>query len=110
MNASSLENIHLHHSITTKHKGNIFCAEISPIQSNTLLSAAADGLLFANYLDGCSPPAVLHQSDDIIHMFVYDVENSNIVYTAEECGQLHRIDMRIPASSASRKEVFPYLF
>jgi len=100
-----LENIKLSHSLNTKHEGNLFCAEISPIDGNLMVTAAADGFLYGNYLDNSSVPSVLHQSRELIHMFSFDVENGNILYTAEDCGHLHRIDLRVPALATGRKEV-----
>lgn len=69
------------------------------------MTAAADGVLYANHIDQCYPPSILHQSDELIHMFLFDVENGNIIYTAEESGHLHRIDLRVASSSSSSKEV-----
>ena len=105
MNSSALDNVRLSQTVATKHRGNIFCAEISPLQSNTLITAAADGVLYANHIDQSYPPSILHDSDELIHMFLFDVDNGNIIYTAEESGHLHRIDLRVAASSPSRKEV-----
>jgi hypothetical protein len=37
-------------------------------------------------------------------MFSFDVENANVLYTAEQDGQLNRIDLRISSGAAGRKE------
>lgn len=95
-----LENgIKLIQTIKTSHRGNIFCAELSPIDNNICISCAADGALILNHLNDKHSEAKLRQSNrGLIHMFSYDIENPMIVYTAEDSGVIARVDLRTKLS------------
>lgn len=64
--SGNLEDIKLAHVIKTKHRANIFCADISPVDPNLIISCAADGCLKSSYIDDQHAGKNLHTSDDIM--------------------------------------------
>lgn len=64
--SSNYDELTLKHSILTRHRGNIFCANMSPWNPNVVLSAAADGVLLANYIDSPHSATALLSSEDMM--------------------------------------------
>ena len=87
--------------IETQHHGNIFCAEMQPHHESTILSCAADGALCMTDLNTPNHTSkTLMTTSALMHMFIYDITQPDIVYTAEECGNISRIDLRIPTTGS----------
>jgi DDB1- and CUL4-associated factor 8 len=91
---------HLTHTIRTAHRSNIFCADFCPFNENLVLSVAADGRVLLNDIacgssNGARSETLLLESDNMLHMFQFDIEQPQVVYTAEECGHISRIDLRV---------------
>eukprot|EP01038_Epipyxis_sp_PR26KG_P010156 gene10156-13663_t len=89
------DHITLAHSVRTKHRGNIFCVVPSPVDNNVVFSCAADGSLIMNDLGNVHNARTLFTSEEIMHMFLCDNASPQIIYTAEECGIITRVDLRI---------------
>jgi WD40 repeat protein len=64
--ARNLETVSLVHTIQTKHRGNIFCVDLSPENPNCLMSAAADGTLKCSYIDTKHAGTNVFSSEDIM--------------------------------------------
>ena len=86
----------LKHTVETSHRSNIFCAAFSPAAENVVLSCAADGSLIRNDVNHAHSQERLRKCDGLMHMFIFDVEQPSIVYTAEDSGvgRISRIDLR----------------
>jgi WD40 repeat protein len=66
-----------------------------PINNNIIISCAADGTLYKNDLTASSSQEEhLYSSENLMHMFTYDIEQPQVIYTAEESGDIHRLDLR----------------
>lgn len=79
----------------TQHRGNIFCADFKPDDENVVVSCAADGALCYN--DVTNPrfgSRILMTTSFLMHMFIFDLEQPSVIYTAEECGDVSRVDLR----------------
>ena len=85
----------------TSHRSNIFCADFVPGSRNSVISCAADGTLKMNDLTNPRFGEVhLLDSENLIHMFTFAIDQPNIIFTAEECGKISRVDMRTKRSEA----------
>jgi WD40 repeat protein len=58
--------ISLEHEVPTRHRGNIFCADISPIDPNLVITGAADGKILSNYVSQKHSGKSLYSSDEIM--------------------------------------------
>lgn len=86
--------ISLLHTIETNHRSNIFNAEICPTDSNKLVSCAADGAVILHNLTNKYEQSNLLQSESLIHSFIFDCEDSNVIYVAEDSGAISVLDLR----------------
>ncbi len=86
--------IKLLHTIETAHRSNIFNAEMCPNNSNKVVSCAADGAVIIHDLTNKYEQCTLLQSESLIHSFIFDCEDSNVVYVAEDSGVISVIDLR----------------
>lgn len=87
-------NTPLLHRIKSNHSSNIFCADFAPYDQSVCISCAADGSLYYHDINSKHAQLQLYTSSSIMHMFMFDIDNCNIIYTAEESGEINRIDMR----------------
>jgi WD40 repeat protein len=62
----NMEELKLSHSILTKHRGNIFCADISPDNPSLVVSCAADGSLQSNVIGNSHSNLSILNSTDIM--------------------------------------------
>lgn len=83
--------------LRTRHQHNIFCVQFARHDPGMILSGAADGTIRAYRLDSTAEQVLL-RSDNIVHSFLVDMHNPVIVYSAEECGFVSRIDLRTRAT------------
>lgn len=63
---NDLENVVLKHTICTRHRGNIFYVDFSPIDGNVVYSVAADGTLRSNHLNQRNVGELLRTSTDMM--------------------------------------------
>eukprot|EP01041_Mallomonas_annulata_P001269 gene1269-2454_t len=92
--SGDLNSVKCLHTVRTEHDSNIFCVNIDENMEQFVLSCAADGTLRSSDIYSRTGRSVLVRSDDIMHMFICDRLNRNIVYTAEEFGAITRVDLR----------------
>ena len=91
--SKSMDDVKLLHEIRTSHSRNIFCAEMNPFNENIVISCAADGKINIHDINNKHAEVTL-QTSSLMHMFIYDIENPMIAYTAEENGWISRLDIR----------------
>jgi WD40 repeat protein len=58
--------VKLAHSLETRHRGNVFCVEQSPLHNDLIVSAAADGYLRSNYIDNSHTGSPMLASEDMM--------------------------------------------
>lgn len=63
---NDLENVLLKHTMCTRHRGNIFYVDFSPIDGNVVYSVAADGTLRSNHLNQRNAGELLRTSTDMM--------------------------------------------
>mmetsp|Transcript_9483 Transcript_9483/g.9271 ORF Transcript_9483/g.9271 Transcript_9483/m.9271 type:complete len:509 (-) Transcript_9483:26-1552(-) len=92
----SIGDILLKHTMPTSHRANIFCVNFSPISENIIVSCAADGTLFKNDLNSAHGEVKLMKSPGLMHMFLFDIDQPQVLYTAEDFGPgiISRVDLR----------------
>eukprot|EP01031_Cornospumella_fuschlensis_P041757 gene41757-50963_t len=98
------DDVSLTHDVATKHRGNIFCVAPKPDDHEVIITGAADGTIRTSYLHSRHGGNTLHTSDDFIHKVHFDHENPSILYSAEECGHIHRWDLR----SGKKERIFEH--
>ena len=87
----------------TSHRGNIFCAELQPYNESKVISCAADGVLLLNDVNiPRNNSKHLMTTPLLMHMFAFDIEQPNILYTAEECGAVSRVDLRVNSNQVEK--------
>ena len=102
---SDLSSVNLNRKISTGHTSNIFCADLSPVNSNLVISAAADGTLRRNDLTNSQSTLIYNgnlregSNANMIHMFHFDISQPNVIYIAEDSGYATRLDCRIHNSN-----------
>jgi len=86
----------LKHTVKTSHRSNIFGAAFSPVAEHVVLSCAADGSLIRNDVNHAHAQERLRKCVGLMHTFIFDVEQPQVVYTAEDrgVGRISRIDLR----------------
>lgn len=63
---STWNDVRLAHKIETKHRGNIFCVDPSPVQEDLIVTGAADGHIRTNYLHDPNAGVSILSSDDLM--------------------------------------------
>ena len=86
----------LKQTIRTSHRSNIFCADFHPSSDHIIVSCAADGSLIKNDVNNVYGEERLMKGHGLMHGFIFDIDQPQVIYTAEDCGsgRISRIDMR----------------
>ena len=86
----------LKQTIHTSHRSNIFCADFHPCSDHIIVSCAADGSLNKNDVNNIHGEERLMKCQGLMHGFIFDIDQPQVVYTAEDSGtgRISRIDMR----------------
>jgi hypothetical protein len=82
-------------TIETAHRSNIFNVEVCPTDSNKVVSCAADGAVIVHDITNKFAQTNVLQSESFIHSFIFDCEDSNILYVAEDEGCISVVDLRV---------------